>query len=119
MKSALKSMEKEVVAPIHPDILNIVKGNSTEKIAELEKEYDFTDVPLAFRDQAKKWFKADKPPSVGKYGPIVTSAFYLWMKWNSTEKSGYFKGEPKSLLIKKRDEAMAAVGAAMAVVRLE
>ncbi len=122
-EGALKSRDKEGVGQIPTEFIDIVMGNSAEKIAELEKEYDFTDVPLAYRDQAKKWFKADKPPCTRKYGSSVTSAFYLWVKWNSTEKSGYFKGEPKSLLIKKRDEeagtAMAAVGAAMAAVRLD
>ena len=123
MKLSLKSREKEGVVQIPTEFLDIVNGNSAEKIAELEKEYDFTDVQLVYRDQAKKSFKADKPPSARKHGPIVTSAHRMWMKWNSTEKSGYFYGDPKSLLMKKRDEeagaAMAAVGAAMAAVRLE
>jgi hypothetical protein len=44
-----------------------------EKIAELEKEYDFTDVSVKECEEAKKWYKADKPTSSCMYGPTVAS----------------------------------------------
>jgi len=43
------------VGPLPTDVLSRLNGNSAEKIAELEKEYDFTGVPLVYRDKAKKW----------------------------------------------------------------
>ena len=71
--------------PPSPDILARVNGNSAEKIAELEKEYDFTGVPLVYRDQAKKWFKADHPSSSRKWKkthPEILSAYNAWLRWN-------------------------------------
>ena len=48
VKLSLKNKEKEMqdAGEIPVDILLLLKGNSAEKIAELEKEYDFADVSL-------------------------------------------------------------------------
>jgi hypothetical protein len=61
------------------DVLSRLNGNSAEKIAELEKEYDFTGVPLVYRDQAKKWYNAPRPSSSKKYiatHPEVLSVYH-------------------------------------------
>ena len=94
---------------------HIFNGNSVEKIAELENEYDFTDVSKREREEAKKWFQAVRPSSSRLYGPTVMSAYRLWLKWNLTTtggKSNTYKGD----LVRKREEE---AGAAMAAVRLE
>ena len=118
MKEEFKNKKKEDLPPIPPDVLATLAGNSAEKIAELEKEYDFTGVPVKMCEEAKKWYKAIKPTSTRKFGPEVYSAYHQWAKWNTTEKT-VPKKDHKSHLIKTRDEAMAAVGAAMAAVRLD
>jgi hypothetical protein len=81
-------------------------------------EYDFTDLSVKEREEAKKWYNADQPSSSRMYGPTVTSAYRLWLKWNLTSTGGkapYYKGD----LVKKREEVATAVGAAMAAVKLE
>jgi hypothetical protein len=50
-----------------------------EKIAELENEYDFTDVSKREREEAKKWFQAARPSSSRLNGPTVMSAYRLWL----------------------------------------
>jgi hypothetical protein len=108
----IKEREEEMKAvigspPTH--VLLRLNGNSVEKIAKLEKEYDFTDVSVKEREEAKKWYNADKPASSRAYGPTVTSAYRLWCKWNLTStggKSPFYKGD----LVKKREEE---AGAAM------
>jgi hypothetical protein len=95
------------VPPTH--VLLCLNGNPVEKIVELEKEYDFTDLSVKELEEAKKWYKADKPSSSRLYGPTATSAYRLWLKWNLTTtggKSPHDKGD----LVKKRDEE---AGAAM------
>jgi hypothetical protein len=47
---------KGEVGALPTDVLARLNGNSAEEIAELEKEYDFTGVPLVYRDNAKKWY---------------------------------------------------------------
>jgi hypothetical protein len=124
---------KSVVGSPPKHILLRLNGNSVEKIAELEMEYDFTDLSVKEREEAKKWYNADQPSSSRMYGPTVTSAYRLWLKWNLTSTGGkapYYKGD----LVKKREEeaetesgaamaaameVAAAVGAAMAGVKLE
>jgi hypothetical protein len=79
---------------------------------------DFTDLSVKEREEAKKWYNADQPSSSRMYGPTVTSAYRLWLKWNLTSTGGkapYYKGD----LVKKREEVATAVGAAMAAVKLE
>jgi hypothetical protein len=94
--------------PTH--ILIRLNGNSVEKIAELEKEYDFTGLSVKKREEAKKWYKADQPSSSKKYiatHPEVLSAYSLWLKWNLTTtggKSPHYKGD----LVKKREEEAGA-----------
>ena len=88
-------------------VLLLLNGNSAEKIVELEKEYDFTDVSLKEFEQAKKWFQTVRPSSSNRDGPTVTSAYRLWMKWNLTRtgaKSRLYKGD----LIRKREEEAGA-----------
>jgi hypothetical protein len=68
----IKEREEEMKAvigspPTH--VLLRLNGNSVEKIAKLEKEYDFTDVSVKEREEAKKWYNADKPASSRAYGP--------------------------------------------------
>jgi hypothetical protein len=108
----IKEREEEMKAVIGAppvDIFLRLNGNSVEKITELEKEYDFTDVSVKEREEAKKWYKAKKPSSSRLYGPIVTCAYRLWLKWNLTStggKSPFYKGD----LVKEREEE---AGAAM------
>ena len=67
-------------APKH--IQELILGNSAEKIAELDKEYDFTDVSVKEREEAKKWFNAEQPSSSRVYGAKVLAAYTVWLKWN-------------------------------------
>jgi hypothetical protein len=71
---------KAMIGAPPADVLLLLKGNSAEKIAELEKEYDFTDVSSKAREQAKKWYKADRPSASRQYGPTVASAYTVWCK---------------------------------------
>jgi hypothetical protein len=105
VKLSLKNKEKEMqdAGEIPVDILLLLKGNSAEKIAELEKEYDFADVSLRDCEQAKKWFQAARPSASKQYGPIDTSSYRLWLKWNLSRmgtKSKLYKGD----LVRKREE---------------
>jgi hypothetical protein len=118
VKVAEREGEKKAVIGTPPNhILICLNGNSVEKIAELEKEYDFTGLSVKKREEAKKWFKADQPSSSKKYittHPEVLSAYRLWLKWNLTTTGGkslHYKGD----LVKKREE----VTVAMAAVRVE
>jgi hypothetical protein len=43
--------------------LLLTKGNSAEMIVVLEREYDFTNVHEYYREEAKKWYKAEMPTS--------------------------------------------------------
>ena len=105
--------KKDEIEPESPSplVLALLNGNSAEKIAELEKEYDYTGVPLVYRDQAKKWWRADRPSSSRKWfatHPEVLSAYNSWLKWNLTKQGGKpdnYKGD----LVKKRDEEAGAV----------
>jgi len=113
VKLSLKNKEEEGrdVGGLPVDILARLNANSAEKIVELEKEYDFTDVLLVYRDQAKKWYNAPRPSSSRKCiatHPEVLSAYTSWLKWNLTKQGGKpdnYKGD----LVKKRDEEAGAV----------
>ena len=121
VKLSLKNKEKEMqdAGEIPVDILLLLKGNSAEKIAELEKEYDFAGVSLKDCEQAKRWFKTVKPSSSKLYGPIVSAAYRLWLKWNIS-RSGVEPHGYKGGLIKKREEEMTvSMTVAMAAVRVE
>ena len=122
IKLSLKIREKEMQdageLPVPEDIL-LLQGNSAEKIAELEKEYDFAGVSLKDCEQAKRWFKTVKPSSSKLYGPIVSAAYRLWLKWNIS-RSGVEPHGYKGGLIKKREEEMTvSMTVAMAAVRVE
>jgi hypothetical protein len=112
LKSRAREEREDEIKGEVADVFVRLNGNSTEKIAELEKEYDFTDVPLVYRDQAKKWYNAPRPSSSRKYigtHPEVLSAYNSWLKWNLTKQGGQphnYKGD----LVKKREEE---AGAAM------
>jgi hypothetical protein len=98
----VKNKEKE-------EIMKALNGNSVDKIAELEKEHDFTNVSLKEREEAKKWYKADRLSSSRLHGLTISSAYTVWLKWNLTSKGGKshnYKGDP----VRKREEE---AGAAM------
>jgi hypothetical protein len=77
--------------------------------AELEKEYDFTGVALKNCEEAKKWFQAVRPSSSRQYGPTVSSAYNLWLKWNITTTGGKSKTYNGDLVRKRDEEAGAAM----------
>jgi hypothetical protein len=81
------------------DILALIVGNSAEKIAELEKEYDFTDVSVKEREEAKKWFNAEQPSSSRVYGAKVLAAYTVWLKWNPTS-TGKFSSNNRGHLVR-------------------
>jgi hypothetical protein len=95
---------KGEVGALPTDVLARLNGNSAEEIAELDKEYDFTGVPLVYRDHAKKWYNAPRPSSSRKYTathPEVLAVYNSWLKWNLTKEGGKphkYKGD----LVKKR-----------------
>ena len=96
-KIALKEKEaKDKVLHVH--------GNTTEKIAQLEEDYDFSGVSVGKeREQAKKWFMAVQPPSTRNLGTEFKKAYYVWTKWNLTNTGNYgvyYKGH----LVRKREE---------------
>ena len=100
-------VEVKVFLPPPEHIVALTMGNSTEKIAELEKKYDFTDVSVKLREEAKKWFQAARPTASRKYGPTIYMFYITWVKWNLTATGGKRKNY-KGHLIKKRDEAAGA-----------
>ena len=114
VKLSLKNMEKEerdvakVGAP-PADVLARLIGNSAEKILELEKEYEFTDVPLRECEQAKKWFQAMRPSTSCLYGPTVMSAYNLWLKWNLTRTGGKSRIYRGDLDRTREEEAVVAM----------
>jgi len=80
-----------------------------EKIAELEKKYDFTDVSVKEREEAKKLLQAVRPSSSRAYGPTVTTAYMIWLKWNPTVKGGKSNTYKGHLIRKREEEAGAAM----------
>jgi hypothetical protein len=67
----------------------------------------------------------NKPSSSRSLGPEVSASYYQWLKWNHTA-TGNLSQTYKGHLIIKREETeagaameVAAVGAAMAAVKLE
>ena len=102
-------------------------GNSDEVIAQLKKDYDFSKVAPKELKEAEKWFlMKNKPSSSRSLAPEVSASYYQWLKWNPTS-TGSFSPQYKGDIIIKREETeagvamevAAAVGAAMAAVRLE
>jgi hypothetical protein len=102
-------------------------GNSDEVIAQLKKDYNFSKVPPKELKEAEKWFlMKNKPSSSRSLAPEVSASYYQWLKWNHTA-TGNLSQTYKGHLIIKREEteagaamaAAAAVGAAMAAVKLE
>jgi hypothetical protein len=105
-------------------------GNSAEDIAQLKKDYDFSGVGVKERTEDQKWFQASRPSSSRLFGPEVSASNYQWLKWNLTSTGSrniHYKGD---LIIKREEteagaamaaamEVAAAVGAAMAAVKLE
>ena len=102
-------------------------------IAQLNKDYDFSGVGVKERKQAQKWFMAERPSSSRWLGPDVTSSYYQWLKWNLTGTGNPSQAYKGHLVIKREEEeeteagaamaaameVAAAVGAAMAAVKLE
>ena len=108
-------------------------GNSAEVIAQLKKYYDFSGVGVKERTEAQKWFMAERPSSSRLLGPDVSSSYYQWLKWNLTGTGNPSQTYKGYLVIKREEEeeteagaamaaameVAAAVGAAMAAVKLE
>jgi hypothetical protein len=99
-------------------------------IAQLKKDYDFSGVGVKERKQDQKWFQASRPSSSRLLGPDVSSSYYQWLKWNLTGNGNPSQTYTGHLVIKREEEeagaamaaameVVAAVGAAMAAVRLE
>jgi hypothetical protein len=99
----VKNKEKE-------EMMKALNGNSADNIAELEKEYDFTNVPfMREREETKKWYKADRPSSSRLHGPTVSSAYTVWLKWNPISKGGKSHNYKGDLVRKREDESGAAM----------
>jgi hypothetical protein len=126
-KEAKEKKEERVIEKTTSQV-----GNSDEVIAQLKKDYDFSLVSAKDLKEAQKWFQASRPSSSRLFGPEVSASNYQWLKWNPTSTGNrniHYKGD----LIIKREETketeagaamaaameVAAVGAAMAAVRLE
>jgi hypothetical protein len=142
-KISLKEKEtKDKVVAKKKESSLLLHGNSTEKIVQLEEDYDFSGVSVGKeREQAKKWFMAVQPPSTRNLGTEFKKAYYVWTKWNLTNTDNHgvhYQGH----LVRKREEEEEEeeereesegeesesegeesegeeVGAAMAAVRLE
>jgi hypothetical protein len=69
-------------------------------------------VSLKDHEEAKKWYKADRPVASRQYmyGPQITTFYTRWLKWNPTSKGG-ISHRYKGYLVRKREESEA--GAAM------
>ena len=68
-------------------------------------QYDFTGVPLVYRDQAKKWCNAPRPSSSRKYiatHPEVLSVYNSWLKWNLTKVVNHISTRVTSLGSERR-----------------
>jgi hypothetical protein len=59
-----------------------LKGNSTEKIAALEEDCDFSEVSVSQQEEAKKCFNAVKSSASRRYGGKVLAAYTRLVKWN-------------------------------------
>ena len=85
-KKAAKKAEKSL----------LLLGNSAKVIAQLEEEYDFSGVSgVKEREQAQKWYMAERPSASLIHGVEFRAANYAWLKWNLTgngKPSGHYQG---------------------------
>jgi hypothetical protein len=102
-KIALKEKEaKDKVVAKRKELSLLLAGNSAKVIARLEEGYDFYGVSVKEREQAQKWYMAERPSASIIHGVEFRTANYARLKWNLTNKgnpSTHYKGH----LIKKKD----------------
>ena len=88
----------------------LLAGNSAEVIARLEKDYDFSGVPVKEVEQAQKWYMAEMPSASSIHGEEFRAAHYVWLKWNLTI-NGNPSHQYKGHLVRRKLESEAAAAA--------
>ena len=96
-KIALKEKEaKDKIVAKNAGKSNLLAGHSAEVIARLEEDYDFSRLSVKEHKEAQKWFMAERP------SVEFSTAKYVWLKWNLTNKgnpSRHYKGH----LVREKD----------------
>jgi hypothetical protein len=90
------------VAAKKKELSLLLSGNSAEVIARLEEDYDFSGLSVKEREQAQKWYMAERPSASLIHGVEFRAANYAWLKWNLTNKgnhSTHYEGH----LVKEKD----------------
>ena len=74
-------------------------------IARSEEDYDFSGVSVKEakeREQAQKWYMAERPSASLIHGVEFRAANYAWLKWNLSSKGNprpHYKGH----LVREKD----------------
>ena len=80
----------------------LLSGNSAEAIARLEEDYDFSGLSVKEREQAQKWYMAERPSASLIHGVEFRAANYAWLKWNLSSKGNprpHYRGH----LVREKD----------------
>ena len=72
-------------------LLLLGKGNSAEEIRKNEELFDYSNVRLQDLQNAKRWFKAQKPKRNQSH-PELVAAYHQYRVWNVPECSAKYKG---------------------------